>query len=369
MRIGFDAKRLYNNFTGLGNYSRTLVCNLLTQFPDDELFLYTPKSKLDHIDGATTKMPSKCKRTWRSWGVKRDLIADRVQIYHGLSHDLPFAIHKTGIKTVVTIHDVCYKTFPGMFPLVERMIYDIKYKYSCRKSDHIIAISESTKRDIIRYMKVDPSKISVVYQSINPIFYQRQSNPRNTIDHLGVPNKYILYVGSINSRKNLLGIVKAYSLMSQQDRLPLVVIGNGGSYKAEVLKYVEENDLHKYIIIFDSVQDLRILQAFYQSATLFVYPSFYEGFGLPVTEALLSGVPTITSSVSSLPEAGGDAAMYVDPTNIEELACSITTLLHDEKLRCEMIEKGLTYAHSKFNPELLTKQVHNIYRELCNSIK
>lgn len=367
MKIGFDAKRLYNNFTGLGNYSRTLVGNLIQQYPEDKIYLYTPKLKIEPLTNAVTRQPLKKSFVWRSWGVKRDLRADGIELYHGLSHDLPFGIHKTGIRSVVTIHDVCYKTFPKMFPLVERMIYDVKYRYSCRHADRIIAISESTKADIISYLGVDAGKIEVIYQSINPLFYSRQDEPRQTISKLTLPEKYMLYVGSINSRKNLLGIVKAYATVAPEYRLPLVVVGNGSSYKKQVVKYLIDNHLTENVIMLDSVDDLYTIQALYQCAELFIYPSFYEGFGLPVTEALLSGTPTITSNISSLPEAGGDAAIYVNPSQPEEIAEAITRALSDPELRKKMVERGLEYAHSKFNPELLTKQVHDLYNEIQRS--
>lgn len=364
MKIGFDAKRLYNNFTGLGNYSRTLVGNLIKQYRADELYLYTPKRKLDPIEGATTRIPQKCRSTWRNWGIKRDLRKDQIQIYHGLSHELPFGIHRCGIKTVVTVHDVCYRTFPEMFPLTERMIYGIKYRYSCRHADRIIAISQSTRADIIKYMGVDPKKIEVIYQSINPIFYTPQASPREVVDQYGIPERYILYVGSINSRKNLLGIVQAYALLPAEHRLPLVVIGNGTDYREKVMRYAAQNDLTKHLVMLDSVNEMETLQAFYQCAECFVYPSFYEGFGLPVTEALLSRTPVITSHISSLPEAGGDAAIYIDPTKPEEIAAAISKILTEPDLANDMRTRGVEYALETFDPAKLTKQVHDLYEKI-----
>lgn len=364
MKIGFDAKRLYNNFTGLGNYSRTLVTNLMRLYPEDKIVLYTPKLKIKPLNGTQTITPRKRKLTWRSWGIKKDILKENVQIYHGLSHDLPFGIHKTDIKCVVTIHDVCYRTYPDMFPMLERIIYGIKYSYSCRHAHKIIAISESTKADIIKYFGTSADKIEVIYQSINPVFYTQQPDPKQTIKTYKLPEKYILYVGSINSRKNLMGIIKAYQYLSAENSLPLVVVGNGSSYKDKVMRMIQDYNLEDKVLMFDSINDLHTLQAFYQCAELFVYPSFYEGFGLPVTEALLSGTPVITSSISSLPEAGGDAALYVNPTEPQEIAAAIERILTDTELRAQMVAKGLKYAREKFDPDTLTRQVHELYESL-----
>lgn len=375
MRIGFDAKRLYNNFTGLGNYSRTLVGNLLHYTPGDELLLYTPRVKqnpetADFLNNPALKTVTAsgfCKSTWRSWGVKSDLRRDKVQIYHGLSHDMPFGIQNIkGLRGVVTIHDVCYKTFPDMFPRMEREIYEVKYRHSCRHADRIIAISDSTKHDLVKLLGVNPDKIDVIYQAINPTFYtpQPEQQAKAMVKHYGVSGDYILYVGSINSRKNLLGLLKAYHLLPEDLRLPLVIIGNGGKYKEQVMRYAETHDLTRYMVMIDCVTSSHTLQAFYQCASLFVYPSFYEGFGLPVTEAILSHTPVITSNISSLPEAAGEGAYYADPSSEEDLAAAMERILTSKSIRDEMVEVAYRYAIDTFNPELLTHKVHNLYKSL-----
>lgn len=373
MKIGFDAKRLFNNFTGLGNYSRTLVSNLQRYYPDNQYNLYTPKVKCNEettpfldesfkINKAHGLIPS----LWRSCGIVQDLKRDNIEIYHGLSHDLPFGIQYTKIRSVVTIHDVCYKTFPDMFPFTERSIYELKYRHSCLNSSRIIAISESTKRDIIELLGVDANKIDVIYQAINPTFYSRQSDIEvcKVIDKYNIPKEYILSVGSINSRKNLLGIVHAYTLLPKELQIPLVIVGNGGEYKEQVLRFATNAGIENKLIMLGNLASSVDLQAIYQQAELLIYPSFYEGFGLPVTEALLCGTPVITSNVSSLPEAAGPGALYVDPTNIAQIAQSIEKLLIDTKLRSELIQEGHNYALTKFDPRHLTAQVENLYRQL-----
>ena len=188
------------------------------------------------------------------------------------------------------------------------------------------------------------------------------SMPTTLLDYF--PEDFLLYVGSINSRKNLLSVIKAYALLPGDLQIPLVIIGKGGQYKDEVLKYAASRQLISKLILIDNLHDSETLQAFYQQAKLFVFPSVYEGFGLPVTEALLSKTPVITSNISSLPEAGGPAPVYVPPYDIEAIAESIKHILCDTTSRTRMIEEGFQYAHQKFDPRTLCTQVHNLYKQL-----
>lgn len=374
MRIAFDAKRLYNNFTGLGNYSRTLLHGLSELYPNDEYYLYTPKIKETpetapfYQNGKfNTILPDTVlKGFWRSCGIKKDLRHDKIELYHGLSHEIPLNIHKTGIRSVVTIHDIIYKTYPDMFTAIDRTIYDLKFRYSCKHADKIIAISESTKNDIIRYLGVPPEKIEVIYQAINPLFYQMQTEQeaKTIVRKYNLPEDFLLYVGSINSRKNLMSAVKALAILPPGMQIPLVIIGKGGAYKNEVLKFAAEHRLEHLLILIDNLADSKALQAFYQMAKIFIFPSIYEGFGLPVTEALLSKVPVITTNVSSLPEAGGKHSWYVSPTDTEGIAKGIETILADDIYRQNIIEEGYRFAHEKFKPSLLTEKVHTLYKSL-----
>lgn len=374
MQIGFDAKRLYNNFTGLGNYSRTLLKNLSHYFPEDSYYLYTPKIREDIVttpflsDNAykTICHQGMLKSLWRTSGIKKDLQRDNIDIFHGLSHEIPLNIDKSGIRSVVTIHDIIYLTYPDMYKAIDRAIYNYKFRYACKHADKIIAISECTKQDIMRFFGTPEEKIEVIYQAIQPSFYTMlpQEAAREIVRKYNLPGEYLLYVGAINSRKNLLGIVKALELLPKDIQIPLVVIGNGHEYKNEVLKYAARNGLSERLILINNLHDPRELQAFYQEAQIFIYPSFYEGFGLPVTEALLSKVPVITSNQSCLPEAGGPHSCYVNPTDSEEIAQAILTVLTNEEKRRQMIEQGFTFARKQFDTERLTRQVHNLYQQI-----
>ena len=371
MIIGFDAKRLYNNFTGLGNYSRTTIDLLSEFYPENEYLLFTPKIKRNAItvpytdkEGCRTILPKGIIRgsLWRTFRLPDIARKYSVDIFHGLSNELPTGLD---IPSVVTIHDVAFKTFPGMYHHTDRFTYNRKWKYACHKADRIIAISESTKQDIIRFYNVDPSRIDVIYQPVNRLFYTDYKGvcPKSLTAYVnGMP--YILYVGSINSRKNLLGAVKALELLPQDLRIPIIVIGNGREYKQKVLKYITERHLQNMIIFTAEKVGLEGLRYLYRNAQMLVYPSFYEGFGLPVVEALLSGCPVVTSNVSSLPEAAGPYSLLVDPDNIQDISDKMSSILSDSALRSDIIARGYEFAQKQFSPDALAAKLMNVYAAL-----
>ncbi len=367
MRIGFDAKRLYNNFTGLGNHSRTTIDILTATFPNEDYWLYTTKVTDNAVTRPYCNKPH-CHTVvpngvlsgglWRTWGIVGNLKRDGIELFHGLSNELPLGLSKTDIASVVTIHDVAFKTFPDMYHWADRVIYDRKWSYACKHADRIIAISECTKRDIIRFYGVPEERISVLYQPVSPIYYSREDDADGTP---ATDRPYMLYVGSVNSRKNLLGIVKAMELLPRDIQMPLVVVGNGGRYKRQVEQYIAEHGMER-LFVWKRIIDNRELRRLYRGARLFVYPSFYEGFGLPVVEALLCDCPVVTSNVSSLPEAGGPASIKVAPDDINALADSMATVLTDADLRTRMIESGHRYAMETFHPTVLARRLMEIYK-------
>jgi len=370
MKIGFDAKRLFNNFTGLGNHSRTTV-DILTQFyPENEYLLYTPKIKHNAVthpyldlSSCHTVMPHGLLRgsAWRTFGLASAVKKDCADIFHGLSNELPARLD---IPSVVTIHDVAFKTFPDMYHATDRFTYNLKWRHACKRADRIIAISESTRQDIIRFYDVDPSRIDVVYQPVNSIYYTDDKGrcPEGLTQYAA--NPYMLYVGSINSRKNLLGIVKALELLPKDIQTPLIVIGNGREYKQKVLDYIVEHKLEDRIIFSPDKVGTEGLRYLYSNARMLVYPSFYEGFGLPVVEALLSNCPVVTSNVSSLPEAAGPDSLLVDPGSVQDIADKMNMLLTNDALRQSIADKGYRYATDNFSPKVLADRLMEVYNKL-----
>lgn len=371
LRIGFDAKRLFNNHTGLGNYSRTLVRNLASFYPEATYHLYSPKAQQNQETQHFFEHPyykihtsnQKPSAYWRSFSIKKDLKAHEIQLYHGLSHEIPFGIHQTGIKSIVTIHDLVFKYYPAQYTFIDRSIYDYKFRYACMRADKVIAISEQTKSDIITYYGIEAEKIEVIYQTCDKryLLQWEEKALAEIRQKYNLPKEYILSVGSIIERKNLLGVVRALRQLPSDLSLPLVVVGKGMAYKKKVQEFLTEKKMEQRVLFVDI--DNEDLPAVYQMAALFIYPSFYEGFGIPVLESIFSKTPVITSDRSSLPEAGGPHSYLVDPGSDEQIAHAIKDVLVNEDLRTKMIQKSFEYAQQFMGGKLST-QLLNLYQKV-----
>lgn len=369
LRIGYDGKRAANNLTGLGNYSRSLIEHLAEQYPENQYFVYSPKLKsakqIDNFfkkDNIELKLPNDTHFLWRTLNVVKDLLRDNVQIFHGLSHEIPFYIEHTPIKSVVTIHDLIFLRFPEYYKFIDRKLYEWKSKSACKRADRIIAISEKTKQDIVEFYGIKQDKIEVIYQSCDDSF--KTTFPESTLNNIratyALPENYILNVGTIESRKNLKLIVKALKQVDLDYKL--VVIGKQTSYFKEVEQEIELLGLKDRIVFLKDIP-FADLPGIYQMASVFVYPSFYEGFGIPIIEALYSNVPVVAATGSCLEEAGGPNSIYVSPTDADQLAASINSILANPPLQTEMKAKGLEFVQ-KFNSPLVTQQLIICYQKV-----
>ncbi len=369
--IGFDAKRIVRNGTGLGSYGRTLV-NDLAQRQDLALRLYAPDKGRDDLRSQIVERPnvSFCyphfsssihlpSSWWRMKGVVTDLQRDGVQLYHGLSGELPIGIRKSGIRSVVTIHDLIFLRHPEFYNWVDTKIYAWKFRQTLREADHVIAISECTKRDILYYGDIDEQKISIVYQSFAPRFSVEVSEEQRTQVRSAyqLPQRYILNVGSIEARKNILQAVQALPLLP--DDVALVMVGRHTPYTDQVLQYVREHHLEERVRVLHGVPDEH-LPMLYALAESFVYPSVYEGFGIPIIEAISCGLPVVACSGSCLEEAGGPDSLYVQPGNVEAMAAAIRLTLVGAEGRELRIENSKKYIR-RFSGCSVASQVADIY--------
>lgn len=374
LRLGFDAKRVFTNFTGLGNYSRTLLRNLSYYYPDFAYFLYTPAI----IRNSETKLflnsplfsvhhPTQLERSfWRSYLLKRITRRHKIDLFHGLANELPPALVNSSCCKVVTIHDLAYQRHPEFLSFPRRLLLEQRVSYAIRHADHLVVPSRSTQVDIMDYFNVSEENISIVYQSCNERFLQEKSNALLEEIRLRyrLPQQYLLYVGAITKRKNLMSILQMMKQLPPSYDLPLVVVGHGRAYYKKVLQFIQSHHLGNRVQFISPQFD--DLPGIFQRAAVFVYPSLYEGFGIPVLEALYSKTPVVTSNRSSLPEVAGPGALLVDPEDTEALSAAVQQVLDDETFRKEMVEQGYTFAQ-RFRGEPVTEHMVDLYRNLLGA--
>lgn len=373
MRIGFDAKRAFNNHRGLGNYSRETLRILTSLAPENEYYLFTPciDTSIDFTcpNNATLQQPKNKKgklsqALWRTHDITKEAQRLKLDIYHGLSHELPVGIEKTPVRTMLTMHDLLFFTHPELYPTLDRMMYRKKYLRSCQVADHIVAASEQTKCDLIELTNVTESKIEVVYQGCRPEFKvpvddQQKAQLKAKYQ---LPENFLLNVGAIEPRKNQLLIIKA--MQAGRIDLPLVIAGRSTDYQEEILSHIVQNKLQSRVILLPDFPAAD-LPALYQCATVFVFPSIYEGFGIPVVEALTSGIPVIAATGSCLEESGGPDSLYFHPDNAEELASRINEVLSDDRKRNMMIAQGRLYSQ-RFSDQSIAENLIRIYKNLIS---
>lgn len=363
MRIGYDAKRLFHNFTGLGNYSRTLVRNLATHYPNLDIHLFTP-SIPDHCEtqwfldqaNITIHTARGQRNLWRSFGISQDIERLDLELYHGLSHELPLRRPRSATRMLVTFHDLIYEIYPKQFGLWDRNMYRYKYRRSAHMADHIIAISESTKNDLHLRYNVEPKRMTTVYQSCHPSFLAPPAPQKTERD-------YILYVGSIIPRKGLLQIAQAYTLLPSAARPSIRIIGGGGRYMEEVKNYIQQNGLTDHFHFLGKVPNTDLIDH-YRHAKALLLPSIYEGFGIPVIEALSQETPVITSDVSSLPEALGPGGLRVDPHSPQAIADAIKHLVNHPEQSKIYGQEGRRHVLDRFSAKATSAALMNVYESL-----
>lgn len=373
MHIGFDAKRFFHNRTGLGNYARSTILGLAEHFPGHNYTLFTPR-----LGGAFCTLPTQrglnvqeaCPLgamfppLWRSLGIPRAARRHALDIYHGLSHELPLTSFAPGTRTVVTVHDLLFLTHPHLYPWIDRRLYAFKYRQSCRRADMVVAISQKTADDVREIFGVPRERIRVVYQSCALAFSEARAEgeAERLRTKYRLPQRYALFVGSLIARKGAQTLIAALAQVPATDRPDLVIVGTG-PLEAALRDQARALGLHGRVHFLGQVGDAD-LPGLYRQACVFAYPSVGEGFGIPILEALSSGVPVITSTGSCFSEPGADAALYTTPGDAPELAQALTRVLGDESLRRDMIEKGIRHAQN-FHPSRTSAALMGVYAELC----
>jgi glycosyltransferase involved in cell wall biosynthesis len=374
MNIGFEAKRFFTNYTGLGNYNRFIVEAMSKHAPSNQYFLYTPKKKnneeVNEIIGRKNievvvpeGVYSFLTSAWRTFGINSARATKSLDIFHGLSQELPFNLSPQ-TKKVVTVHDLIFLRYPKFYNPIDIAIYKAKVKSACERADLIVAISSQTAEDIIDFLKIDSRKIAVVYQGIHPNFKRQISieEKARVRDKYQLPEKFVLNVGTIEQRKNVKVLIDALALMPETLHLPVVIVGRATAYLDEVMRVAAEKKVSEKISIINNAS-FYDLPSIYQLAHVFVYPSLFEGFGIPLVEAIEAGVPVITSTGSCFSEAAGPSSLYVNPGNAEELANALIQVLESHSLRQEMIVTSKKFIE-RFSSAEIAKEILSQYSKL-----
>lgn len=368
LTIGYDAKKIVTNFTGIGNYSRATV-NIMSRFrPSGRHLLFTPVAPYQRWDEMPTGdnveyiVPEglHIKEWWRCVGVKDDLRRHGVSLYHGLSNELPFGINKV-CASVVTIHDLIFMRYPQAYGRLQRAILEYKTRRACREATRIIAISEATRRDIIELYGIDERRIDLVYQGCNSIFRQRVSDERKAeVRRLhGLSGQYIVAVGTLEWRKNQEALVRA--LPSIHKDLCLLLVGRGEREKRRLESLAAELGVASRMKILTNV-GFAELPAIYQSAWAAAYVSRIEGFGIPALEAAVSGIPLVAATGTCLEEAGGPGGIYCSPDSPGEIAEAFNHLYSHHGEAAARVRASQDYAY-RFTDRNIAQNLLDVYRK------
>jgi glycosyltransferase involved in cell wall biosynthesis len=381
MHIGIDAKRIFFNNSGLGNYGRRFYHALATKSPGDHFYLYSPRPipadnpyNKEIIPGNSSIItPGKPwlrmmgGSIWRSSLICKQLQKDNIGIYYGISNEIPFGIHKIQIAKVVIIHDLIFLRYPELYPAIDVFFYKKKTEYACKYSDYIIAASEQTKQDIMNFYDIPGNKITVIYPGSDPMFYS--DDIADAGEFFMAERKYIISIGAITPRKNLLRTVQAFGLVIDKYDLDLVVIGTavgmGREYLKEINAYIDKNGMSGRVHFLGNVP-YKYVPGLCRNAQLMVYPSQFEGFGMPIIEGFFSRIPVITSRGGCFPEAGGDGAVYINPDDFKEIAAWIEKLMDSATLRNGLVEKGLRHAE-RFRRDRIENDIINFHQAVKTS--
>lgn len=371
MRIGFDAKRAFANKTGLGNYSRFVLDALTTHEPGHEYLAYTPKNNQHLFDGfpsGSIRYPrgfvdQKLSAYWRYSRITRQLHAEHVDIYHGLSNEIPQGLRQAGIRSVVTIHDLIFERLPHLFKPVDRAIYRHKFQSACKRADSVVAVSDQTRRDLIELYSVDDAKIKVIYQDCNPVFQKQltlEESSRICAEY-GIGGPFVLCVGTLEERKNQHRLVEAFAHLKDHD-FKLILVGKPTGYLQKIKDTIQRLKLENRVLLLHNVSTPH-LPALYQQAEVFTYISIYEGFGIPIVEALHSGTAVLAAKGSCLEEAGGPGGLYADPFQTENISEQLQKLVTDVHLRRTLSEAGKQYVQ-QFSGRHIARQLVQLYESL-----
>lgn len=331
MKIGLDAKRAFLNNTGLGNYSRSIILSLLEHYPQHQYYLFTTEIQKNEFYHQVSSHPNVniIKPSfrffgfwWRNFGIPQIVNKLELDVYHGLSNELPYNIKKSKAVKIVTIHDLIPFKEDAFRNPFEDFLYKTKMSRACKSANTVVAISKATREDIIHYFGVEKNKIKVIYQ---PLVFHPGTGKTDIVEKYRLPDHFILQVGTVEYRKNIQIIIRAM-IKLKDPNLHFVIVGEKKRFWKSLSVYGAHNGLEKHLHFIGPV-DHDELVSFYDRCLAVMYPSMYEGFGLPIVEAIHYGKPVLTTQGSCFEEAGGPGAFYCDTSNVDAVAESIGQIL------------------------------------------
>jgi glycosyltransferase involved in cell wall biosynthesis len=367
LTIGLDARPTQGPFTGDATYWRGLIEGLSRVESADEFIIYLdaqmPEPEIDVTRSMRTRLLAACcSRVWSAWTFPRALRQDGVEVAHVQYTIPPFM----PCPTVTTIQDISFKRFPRFFGLKDRLILDLGVRWARSAAARIIVPSEHTKKEIVQLYRVDPDKISVIHLGVDRRFepVDRDQARQIAAERYGIRSPYVLTVGVIQPRKNLGRLLDGFAGLKgiRQTNHKLVIVGKPGWKETNLQRRIDELGLGEDVI-FTGYVPREDLPALYSGADAFVYPSVYEGFGLPPLEAMACGTPVITGNRSSLPEVVGEAGIMVDPYDAEAFARAMANVLSSESLRNEMSALGIARA-AKFTWDETARETLEVYHSV-----
>jgi glycosyltransferase involved in cell wall biosynthesis len=370
LNIGINARFIQTKISGIGKYVLQLMRHIPT-FGNNHYYFYEyghvpieRPIKGDNIHYVIPKVYTKNRTLrifWEQMLFSRQVKKDKIKIFHGPSFMLP--VFKP-CKSVITVHDLTFVHYPQGFNFSTRLYYKLFFRRSLENADMIIADSEATKKDLMQIYNIPVNKIQTIYLGVDEIF--KNVTDKKKIKEVkrkySLPEKYFLFVGLLSPRKNVRRALKAFAQLHTEHKF--VIVGNKGWLYEPIFKLIEDLNL-KERVIFTKYADSEDLPAIYSCAEALIFPSLYEGFGLPIVEAMACGCPVITSNISSMPEVAGDAAILINPYNVEEIKNAMNTIMINKKVRMDLIKKG--YENIKrFSWQKMAEKTVKVYERLAN---
>jgi len=370
MHVAINTLAVQRRPHGVGSYVRNLARRLAALDRENQYTLYVSPENAVHFEGLGPNVrlvqgPAGRPRRalWEQAELPLDLVRRQVDLFHGPGFVVPLF---GACPRIVTLHDMTFSLFPREHTFARRHYFNVMVPLSARAADIIIAISESTRTDLVRLLGVKPEKVRVIHLAAGEEFRPGRDPDRllQVRRKYGIERRMILYLGMIEPRKNLQRLVGAFArLKDLREECCLVLAGSLGWGGNDLLRAVEAHGLKEEVILPGYLDDAD-LPALYSAAEVFVYPSLYEGFGIPVLEAMACGTPVITSKVSSMPEIAGDAAVLVDPLSVDDLAGALSRVLLNKNQQQQMSERGLQRSR-QFTWERTARETLRAYRELA----